>query len=167
MDPSIPKKAQRKRGVLDVLSDVGQDPPDLVRHALSIDEADRLLRTLGDPNQAFSKVMDARGENPGSTPDPALAQLSAEDLALLDRVGSGRQARHTLGAPLALLGGVLGIAPYEALKWAGQNLPGGRAAMGAAGKIIGTPPEAMALDKSSSPASARNVAAFFSGVFRK
>ena len=126
-----------------------------------------LLSSLGDPNQAFSKVMDARGENPGASVDPRLAGLSPDKLAILDRVGSARQARESQGLPLAFLGGALGIAPYEGLKWIGQNVPGGKNLFQAAGRLTG---DAKAddnydLDETTSPASLKNIAAYFSGLF--
>lgn len=127
-----------------------------------------LLEKLGDPDQAFSRVMDARGENPGAGAiTESLQGLDPATLALLDRMGSARQARSSIGLPMAALGGLLGIAPYEAFKGLAQAVPSvGQPILRAAGGATGDPKASAnyTLDKTSSPASLQNVLAYFYGL---
>jgi hypothetical protein len=127
-----------------------------------------LIARLGDPDQAFSKVKDARGENPGAgSIDPLLQNLDAPVLALLDRMSSAKQAKKAIGLPMAGLGGLLGIAPYEALKGAAQAVPSvGMPIFKAAGAVTGDPNAGAnySLDQTSSPASLQNVLAYFYGL---
>jgi len=125
----------------------------------------RLLQSLGDEDKAFSLVTEARGEFPG-TPDARLSSLSPNDLALLDRLASGQQARARLGWPMAAAGGLVGIAPYEILKGISQGL-GTSGLMSFAGRFTGDPShnaENYQLGPSTSDASLDNVAAYFEGI---
>ena len=125
------------------------------------------LRSISpDPNQAFSAVMDTRGENPGGIPHPLLAGKSPEELALYDRYASASQARNNLGLPLAALGG-FPIAAYEGIKGLSQNVPGMGWLLPTIGRMTGDPKAAQnyALNQSTSPASFRNVGAYFAGLF--
>lgn len=131
-------------------------------------EREALLASLGDENQAFSKVMDARGENPGVSAIPELAEKSPEELAILDRLSSGQQARKSLGLVGSVLGGVAGIAPYEAIKGISQNVPGASKLLMYAGKLTGDPKaeDNYTLNARSSPASMENIYSYFRGALR-
>lgn len=146
----------------------GRPQPPKPRPTPSFADLATLIAGLGDADQAFSKVKDARGENPGaSVVDPSLQGLDPATLALLDRMSSARQARASTGLPLAALGGLLGIAPYEALKGAAQAVPAvGGPVLRAAGKLTGDPnaDANYAADDTSSPASIQNILAYFYGL---
>jgi hypothetical protein len=131
----------------------------------------QIMNTLNaispDPNQAFSAVMDTRGENLGMAPHPLLANKSPEELALYDRFASARQARANQGLLMAGLGGLFGIAPYEAIKGISQNVPGMGGLLSYAGRLTGDPKaeQNYTMNSSTSPASLSNVMAYFRGLF--
>lgn len=123
------------------------------------------LDQIGDPNQAFSAVMDTRGENPGTAPHPLLAGKSPEELALYDRFASARQAKQELGFPMAALG-ALPIAAYEGIKGIEQNIPFARGILGKIGRLTGDPKaeQNYAQTSTTSPASLENVFAYLKGL---
>jgi len=131
------------------------------------DISSTLRKISPDPNTAFSAVMDARGENPGSLSHPLLSGKSPEELALYDRYASAQQARQSQGLPMAFLGGLTGIAPYEAFKGVSQNVPGASGLLGMMGRLTGDPKaeQNYAMNSSTSPASFSNVASYFRGLF--
>ena len=118
-----------------------------------------------DPNQGFSAIMDARGENPSGMTHPLLAGKSPEELALFDRFGSAAQARSNLGLPMAALG-AFPIAAYEGIKGISQNVPGMGGLLPLIGRMTGDPKaeQNYAMNSSTSPASFNNVRAYLAGL---
>jgi len=123
-----------------------------------------ITKQLGDPNQALSAIMDARGENPGGMVNPLLQNRSPEELALLDRYAGGRQAYDQYG-PAAMLGAIP-HAGYEALKGVTQNVPALGNAFNSIGRLFGGQGGAgdFSQDQTTSSATPRNPLAYLQGV---
>lgn len=137
-----------------------------------LDRLQELLSSLGGTATSRMARVDALRDPAALGGDPALAEaeLSIEEQALLDRLAHGEQIREEMGTLPALAHGALGIAPYEALKAAGQaGVPGIEQLFGLVGKGFdaagGRGSDAMkTTEGNTSPASFENVKAFFRGA---
>jgi len=113
----------------------------------------------------------ARGVVPGR-PEPALAEMDPETLALMDRMAWGQQNREHYGVIPSALTGVATVAPYEAVKAAAQSSnplvsAAGRGLMGGVGSLfnlMGGKGDEMAPAANTSPASIANVLAYMYGA---
>lgn len=123
-----------------------------------------LTRQLGDPNQALSAIMDARGENPNAVANPLFQGRSPSELALLDRYAGGQQAYQQYG-PASLLG-VIPHAGYEAMKGVTQAAPFLGNAFNSIGRYFGGGAGAgdFSQNQTSSPASFSNPMAYLRGA---